>query len=142
MYCHTNLSNNKKYVGQTTQDPEKRWGPGGKNYRTNLAFNRDIMEYGWDGFSHEILEVVESNNPSVLKQKLDKIEHNYIHKYKSMLHDHGYNTLISRNGTNMKLSQSAKRFISMEMERGVDVVQAYENYKNKKRKRKLRKGGK
>lgn len=54
VYCHTNKSNNKKYIGITSQKPENRW-KNGDGYKNNKHFARAIKEYGWDGFLHEIL---------------------------------------------------------------------------------------
>lgn len=51
VYVHTNKVNGKRYVGITSQKPEKRWKNG---YRDNQHFSRAIKKYGWNGFSHEI----------------------------------------------------------------------------------------
>lgn len=54
VYIHTNKINGKKYVGITSQPPEKRWGEG-RRYDFNEHFTRAIKKYGWDGFEHEVL---------------------------------------------------------------------------------------
>lgn len=55
VYCHTNKTNGKKYVGITSkQKPEYRWAKG-EGYKTQFVFYRAIQKYGWDGFEHEIL---------------------------------------------------------------------------------------
>ena len=54
VYIHTNLENNKKYVGITKQKPEYRWD-NGKGYMKQKIFFNAIVEYGWKNFSHEIL---------------------------------------------------------------------------------------
>ena len=56
VYKHTNKANGKVYIGITRQDPEKRWGEGGCNYAGNKHFSRAINKYGWNNFSHKILE--------------------------------------------------------------------------------------
>lgn len=56
LYLHTNKVNGKKYVGITTQDPERRWRKG-TAYKHNNHFNSAIRKYGWDNFSHIIWEV-------------------------------------------------------------------------------------
>lgn len=55
VYVHTNKANGKKYYGMTLQKPHRRWGRNGNNYKTNQAFREAIDEYGWDGFTHEVL---------------------------------------------------------------------------------------
>jgi predicted GIY-YIG superfamily endonuclease len=55
VYIHINKSNNKKYIGITSQKPEKRWG-NGKNYKKNTYIRRAIDKYGWDNFEHIILK--------------------------------------------------------------------------------------
>ena len=75
IYKHTNLINNKIYIGQTCQKPENRWGIEGKNYINNSEFHNDIKKYGWNNFSHEILY----SNLSL--KEADQIEIDLIKKY-------------------------------------------------------------
>ena len=56
IYIHRNKVNGKVYVGQATGDPHKRWGINGTNYRKQPDFWQAIQQYGWDNFSHIILE--------------------------------------------------------------------------------------
>lgn len=53
VYMHT-APNGKKYVGITSQKPERRWGHGSK-YKKNKHFYNAIKKYGWDNFEHKIL---------------------------------------------------------------------------------------
>ena len=55
LYLHTNLFNNKKYVGITSLNPLQRW-KNGLGYKKNEYFYRAIQKYGWGNFKHEILE--------------------------------------------------------------------------------------
>ena len=54
VYVHINKVNQKRYVGITSQKPEKRWN-NGENYQCNKYFTRAIKKYGWDNFDHEII---------------------------------------------------------------------------------------
>lgn len=54
VYMHTNLENNKKYIGITKQKPEYRWSNGRGYIKQSIFFNA-IIECGWRNFSHEIL---------------------------------------------------------------------------------------
>lgn len=54
VYVHTNKANGKKYVGITSQNPERRWRCG-KGYKFNPHFLSAIKLYGWDGFNHEVV---------------------------------------------------------------------------------------
>lgn len=53
VYVHTNIINNKKYVGITKRVPELRWC-NGKGYKGQV-FGAAIEKYGWDNFKHEVL---------------------------------------------------------------------------------------
>lgn len=57
IYKHTNKLNGKIYIGMTC-DIEERWGPNGIHYTSDKysLFGRAIKKYGWDAFTHEILE--------------------------------------------------------------------------------------
>ena len=54
VYMHTNLINDKKYIGITQQVPEMRW-KNGKGYKPTSHFRKAIVSYGWNNFKHEIL---------------------------------------------------------------------------------------
>lgn len=53
VYMHTNKTNNKVYVGITSQKPEVRWDYG-FGYKQQTVFWRAIKKYGWDNFEHII----------------------------------------------------------------------------------------
>lgn len=56
VYKHTNKNNGKIYVG-FTKDVNHRWKYEGKWYSLhNKKFWNDIQKYGWDQFTHEIIE--------------------------------------------------------------------------------------
>ena len=54
VYKHTNIINNKVYIGLTKQEPKRRW-QNGYGYIDNSYFYNSITKYGWDGFKHEVL---------------------------------------------------------------------------------------
>ena len=84
VYLHENPFNNKKYVGITSQDPERRWG-GGSGYHNNLPFYKDIRKYGWKNFKHTILET------GISTADIGKIEQYYIDLYDTLNPEKGYN---------------------------------------------------
>jgi len=49
IYIHKNKINGKVYIGQTGQDPKKRWD-NGNGYKTCSRFWNAIQKYGWDNF--------------------------------------------------------------------------------------------
>lgn len=102
VYIHKNKINGKLYVGQTCQNPEKRW-EGGKGYETSSKFYNAILKYGWDNFEHIIIDTnltqIEANN----------LEENLIKTYKTQEDDFGYN--IKAGGNNFKHSEETKRKI-------------------------------
>lgn len=54
VYCHTNKTNGKKYVGITIQTLNQRWRQG-KGYGKTSPIYKAIKHYGWDGFDHDVL---------------------------------------------------------------------------------------
>lgn len=94
IYKHTNLINGKVYIGQTKQSPSSRW-KSGKGYTRdchNSVFAMAINKYGWNNFSHEIIE---DNIES--KEKANEREMYWINYYNS------YIGFKSPNGYNMTL---------------------------------------
>lgn len=87
IYGHKNKINGKWYIGQTCQQPNRRWrcGDGYKpsgNNKGCCKFYRAIKKYGWENFEHFILE-------ETTVEYIDKLEVEYIKKYNSV--NNGYN---------------------------------------------------
>lgn len=79
IYKHTNKSNGKCYIGQT-KNIKWRWYP--NSYKTCSKFYRAILKYGWNNFTHEIIEVCDETN-------VDYWETYYIKQFDSV--KNGYN---------------------------------------------------
>ena len=54
VYIHIVNENNKCYIGQTSVNPERRWGSNGIWYKGQVFYN-PIKYYGWDNISHIVL---------------------------------------------------------------------------------------
>lgn len=95
IYKITNTINGKSYIGQTCQKVEDRWNEHkrGKTSK-NSPLKRAIEKYGWDNFTKEVIETIET-----LEEALDR-EIYWIDYYKTcvLVHgkDSGYN--LSRGG--------------------------------------------
>lgn len=86
MYCvykHTGPTG-KVYIGITKRNPQKRWN-GGRGYVDNRYFFRAITRYGWENFTHEIIE------KKLTRQEAEERERYYIKLYNSTDPDFGYN---------------------------------------------------
>lgn len=104
IYMHKNKINGKVYIGQTCQNPLKRWN-NGKGYETSSRFYNAILKYGWDNFEHIILY-------SNLSQKeANKIEEELINVYQSQNENFGYN--IKAGGDNKNHSEETKKKIGI-----------------------------
>lgn len=101
VYKHTNLINNKVYIGITChgENPNRRW-EGGSGYYNNDKFYSDILQYGWNNFSHEILE---SNLDMITAIQAER---NYIKLYNSI--EEGYNKSPGGNA----LTENSRKKIS------------------------------
>lgn len=84
IYMHTNKINNKKYIG-ISKNYERRWG-NGYGYINNTLFYKDIEQYGWDNFEHEIIE------ENLCKVDALILESRLIKQYKTDNIEFGYNT--------------------------------------------------
>lgn len=114
VYCHTNLINGKKYVGQTGKNKaEERWGYNGiqykpsknpKNNHGNYHFWNSIQKYGWDNFKHEILK------DNLSKEEANYWEKYYIKEWDLLNPNKGYNH--KEGGEGGKLSEESKMKIS------------------------------
>ena len=104
IYKHTNKINGKIYIGQTKMNPQYRWGKDGNGYKKQKIYE-DIKKYGWDNFTHEIIE------DNLSDSEVDKRENYWIKFYNSYF-PNGYN-LIDNGGsttkeTRIKMSKGTK----------------------------------
>lgn len=105
IYCHT-APNGKRYIGQTCQEPEKRWN-NGWGYVGQPYFKRAIDKYGWESFRHEILAVCHT------KEMADLLETHLIAFFDTRNHSKGYNLTAGGGGwLGMTCSEETKRKIS------------------------------
>ena len=101
VYCHTNLINGKKYVGITKNVPEIRWGYNGINYKNCTLFWKAIEKYGWDNFSHDILETGLSEKEAIEKER-------YYIKLWDTMKTNGYN-LTSGGEVNKEIDEEYRQ---------------------------------
>ena len=90
VYKHTNKINKKIYIGITKygDNPNYRW-KNGMGYQSNKKFFADIIKFGWDNFTHEILE---SNLDEVKALERERF---YIQKFDCV--NNGYNNAYGGN---------------------------------------------
>lgn len=88
VYKLTNNINNKIYFGVTSvKNPENRWK---EKYRHNLLLHNDIITYGLNNFSKEIIKEFSLREDALL------LESKLIEEYKSYISDNGYNILSKK----------------------------------------------
>ena len=108
VYQHKNKINGKVYIGITMQEPERRWGINGINYKSSPHFYAAIQKYGWDNFEHIILFT------NLTKEEACKKEQELIKKFNSINREFGYNStsggevFIMNEETKQKISQAMK----------------------------------
>lgn len=107
IYKHTNLINGKCYIGETSKEPDKRWGKNGSHYCfTDTKFSRAIKKYGWENFSHEILEILDTDN----LEEVGERESYYITLFDSF--HNGYNS-TSGGEVGKEMSEDSKKKMSV-----------------------------
>lgn len=85
IYKHKNICNNKIYIGQTCQIPQRRWGSEGQGYKSSPHFYSAIQKYGWNNFQHQILK------SNLTLQEANYWEKYFIQFYKTTNPNYGYN---------------------------------------------------
>ena len=90
VYCHVNKHNNKRYVGITKQNPERRWN-NGRGYVNSPHFYAAIKKYGWEEFTHEILFT------NLSKKEAEEKEIYLIAKWNLQNKSKGYNVCAGGN---------------------------------------------
>lgn len=102
IYCHTNKINGKKYIGQTKNPVQKRWGKDGHEYTRHQSgiFKNAILKYGWDNFEHEILFT------NLSKEEADQKEIEMITYFDTTNRDKGYN--LTKGGQTNTLNPEQK----------------------------------
>ena len=86
VYCHTNKTNGKKYIGITSQNVFDRW-QNGKHYSRHARFYADILKYGWNNFNHEVLYT------GLTRESAEQIEKELISELGLKDPDKGYNKM-------------------------------------------------
>lgn len=104
IYMHVNKINGKVYIGQTKQDPIKRWD-NGRGYLTSPLFYNAIEKYGWQNFDHIILYT------GLSEEEANQLEEELIMKYDSTNTSCGYN--IKFGGNNHSHSEETKKKIGV-----------------------------
>lgn len=126
IYKHTNLINGKIYIGQTCKKPEYRWGANGCRYENCPKFWNAIQKYGWDNFSHEIIEV------NLTQEQANEREIYWIAFYDSF--HNGYN--MTEGGQNWPDWTEEKRKQQSEMVRELWQNEEYKQKHSQKAKEK------
>ena len=104
LYIHTNKLNNKKYIGITKQIPSYRW-KNGLGYKKSPKFFNAIVKYGWDNFNHEVIY------NDLTKEQAEKLEKEYIEKYKTTSDEYGYN--LQKGGGITDISEIARLHLKL-----------------------------
>ena len=104
IYMHKNKINGKIYIGQTSQNPIKRWDSG-RGYETSSRFYNALLKYGWNNFEHIILY------SNLSQEEANKIEEELIEYYQSQNEDFGYN--IKAGGNNHHHTEETKKKIGL-----------------------------
>lgn len=111
IYMYKNNANNKVYIGQTCRPYQRH-----KQHImvANNIYSKDfstpihhaIKKYGINGFSYYVLQEVIEKSYESLKQKLNKLEQEYICKFNSTNRQYGYN--IQNGGTEIQFVKSKR----------------------------------
>ena len=100
IYCYTNKTNGKKYIGQTKNEKQRIRGhkssafnPKDKDY--DYPFHAAIRKYGWDNFDYNVLEQFSDEEWELTNQR----EVYYIAHFGTLTKQNGYNICYGGQGT-------------------------------------------
>lgn len=133
IYVHRCKLNGKIYVGQTCQNPSRRWR-NGEGYKGCSYFYNAILKYGWDNFEHIILE------EGLTKKEANIKEQFWIKFFNSTNPNKGYNLKSGGNDcsysekSKIKMSESAKKRFSNEEEKILQSERIKQSYKKDSKK--------
>ena len=94
----------KRYIGITSIEPQKRWNYG-YGYKYNPHFFNSIVKYGWNNFRHVIL------CENLSQEEAEQMEVEWIAMYHSNEHQFGYNRDNGGSGPH-KVSLETKKLLS------------------------------
>ena len=99
IYMHKNKINGKIYIGQTSQEPKKRWN-NGQGYIDCSRFYNAIIKYGWDNCEQIMVY------QDVSQGQANTVEEQLIKQYKTQDDRYGYN--IKAGGNNKHHTEETK----------------------------------
>lgn len=145
VYMHITPSN-KRYIGITSREVEKRWCDG-KGYGNQVYFANAIKKYGWDNIEHKILYTNLTKEEAIKKEK-ELIQHYNTHNPK-----YGYNMTLGGFGrlgdkqlkeTRYKISEASKKSWQdpISREKRIKSLKEVSGPLSEERKRKISEGNK
>lgn len=110
VYMHT-CPNGKKYIGITSQSPERRWQKGkGYAYGSNPYFYNAIEKYGWENIEHTILF------RNLTKEEAEQKEIELIKEHKTSQREYGYNIDLGGSSCGKHSEEYKRRMSNMQKE--------------------------
>lgn len=116
IYKITNTLNNKIYIGQTSQKIQDRWNDH-KKCKDDYPLQRAIKKYGWDNFTKEVIETVDSFEQAIEREKY------WINYYKTCIPIHG-------NQYGYNLTPGGEGVIRITPEQEELILQLWNQHKN------------
>lgn len=113
VYCHTNIINDKKYIGITSKSMKQRVGKNGNGYKKCPIFSKAISKYGWSNFRTDILF------ENLTKEQACQLEIEMIKKYDTTNILHGYNFSTGGGGANGVVDSIETRIKKSKSHKGI-----------------------
>jgi len=117
IYLITNLSNDKKYVGQTVQNPQERWRQHLKDSKNpKMVISHAINKYGVDNFKFEVIDECLSIDA------LNEAESGWIYRLDTF--NNGYNS-TSGGDRNFIITEEFKKRVSDGLKKYYETYDVY-----------------